>query len=1305
MKKLLSAILTICLVLSCAAPALAASFPDLEARHAWAVPAIDYMMSKGIVNGYEDDTFRPDRTVTRVEFIKMLNMTFGLTATAAIPYTDVPADQWYAPYVKQAVAQGYLLNYGSLLNPNGALSRQEAAALLVRYLNPDESLKASTTTFTDYSTIKTAYRDYVLLAAGIGLINGYEDDTFKPDKTLNRAEALAILYRAAGMICNDNVVESEAGAGDKNAVIIKNNITVTGANLPGRVIITEGVSGGTVTLSECQIGELIVRGTPTVILSGCTVDSMIVDCSSKGKTAPLSLLAGTVVKDMTLRTPADISTASRTTLTKLTVESGASRSTLSGSGTFTNAVINASGFVSDKMPTNYTLGRGISATFAGNVYNSSSAPSASDTGFKTQPSLYTSSSYNYLTLTPAATGTVHYYYTNTASVPTKDLFDSYYAVAGARSSFTVTANRSVDTQIGAISAVSSYSHVVVRFSDSLGNKYQPVVLPNRAISASSLFTVAPAVSVNGNYQYLSFTPAIDGTVCYYYTSNATVPSVDSFLDVYLSPATSYQGYIDITAGKAVNQSTFAATSVANYPYVAIMVINSANEEQQPIVVSVGGSSVTPTTATGFTVDPYCITSGTGITLGMTATYSGTVEYYFSSSSATPPSGVFDTNKTLTPVVLTGSVPVSAGTAANIPLLNAVSTTTYPYIVLRLTSSSGVTYNPVVAPINSSIGGNSGTPGAAGSGFVQAPSVSYASGKYTLSFQALGSGTVYYYLTNNPVSPGSTFMGNYDMTTSDKLAVKLGGALTATGTAQTLATVLSSGLGVDYKYMAVMYRQGSTAYTPVIISVPIAEEVINTETGILVGPTYTVYGMGGNNAAQHQVEFSSKFTGNVWYYYTDDKNVPKPSAVIDAVLMGGEGITERGQETVVANQKKQISIYFDSTAPKYMVLMLEDTKNNYYMPVVVSTSGLTSSSNIHSGFNENSTSVSTTAGLPTLEYISMESGKLYYFFTNNASNVADMWEFFSNSTTRGYYSAAAEGLKGTVNITAGKGTAYLTTTKSVAGYSHVVLMLQGAEGETGGYRKPLVLAVNGSASGNLGNATNSGFSDVPYLIGNSVYFVPSSMGTVYYGFTQTNSTTDLYGTLVALGALGGLGGGLTTSASTIAGIIATANHGSSVTVANAGTAQAIYIAPSYFSQYKYIALWTVNAAGQMSTPVFVSLGNNSSLGGLTGGMNGYTVAPQYNSILKQISFTPAVNGQVYYFYTNSTTNYSTHDAFATAYLQASSGASGIAGTMAAITGQAGSISVTVNTAINAYKYAWVYVYATNGTYTPVRLQLY
>ena len=94
MKKLLSAILTICLLLSCTAPAFAAVFPDLEPRHAWAEPAIEYMVSKGIIEGRPGGIFAPDDPVTRAEFIKMLNLTFGLTATAAIPYTDVPADQW-----------------------------------------------------------------------------------------------------------------------------------------------------------------------------------------------------------------------------------------------------------------------------------------------------------------------------------------------------------------------------------------------------------------------------------------------------------------------------------------------------------------------------------------------------------------------------------------------------------------------------------------------------------------------------------------------------------------------------------------------------------------------------------------------------------------------------------------------------------------------------------------------------------------------------------------------------------------------------------------------------------------------------------------------------------------------------------------------------------------------------------------------------------------------------------------------------------------------------------------------------------
>ena len=153
------------------------------------------------------------------------------------------------------------------------------------------------------------------------------------------------------------------------------------------------------------------------------------------------------------------------------------------------------------------------------------------------------------------------------------------------------------------------------------------------------------------------------------------------------------------------------------------------------------------------------------------------------------------------------------------------------------------------------------------------------------------------------------------------------------------------------------------------------------------------------------------------------------------------------------------------------------------------------------------------------------------------------------------------------------------------------------------------------------------------------------------------------------------------------------------------AQSIYIPASYFTQFKYIALWTVNAAGNMTTPVFVSLGNTS--GGSTLSSNGFTIQPQYIALMNQVSFTSAVNGQVYYFYTNSNVNYNTRSAFTTAFYQAMEAAGGIASFQSVIAGQASAITVPRNSITNdlSYKYVWLYVVSVEGNYTPVRIQLY
>ena len=66
-KKLISLFITVMLVVGMVSTVSAASFPDLEARHNWAKDAIDNMVSRGILKGYTDGTFKPDRAVTHME--------------------------------------------------------------------------------------------------------------------------------------------------------------------------------------------------------------------------------------------------------------------------------------------------------------------------------------------------------------------------------------------------------------------------------------------------------------------------------------------------------------------------------------------------------------------------------------------------------------------------------------------------------------------------------------------------------------------------------------------------------------------------------------------------------------------------------------------------------------------------------------------------------------------------------------------------------------------------------------------------------------------------------------------------------------------------------------------------------------------------------------------------------------------------------------------------------------------------------------------------------------------------------------
>ena len=135
----------------------------------------------------------PSQSVTRAEAVTFLYRLLENpeSGTGSCSYTDVTDDKWYAAPVR-AVCRLGLASDGELFRPDDAITRAEFVSILVN-LTSDAPADAS---FTDVPDDYWA-AEAIAKAATLGWIAGYDDGTFKPENTLTRAEACAIMNRVA----------------------------------------------------------------------------------------------------------------------------------------------------------------------------------------------------------------------------------------------------------------------------------------------------------------------------------------------------------------------------------------------------------------------------------------------------------------------------------------------------------------------------------------------------------------------------------------------------------------------------------------------------------------------------------------------------------------------------------------------------------------------------------------------------------------------------------------------------------------------------------------------------------------------------------------------------------------------------------------------------------------------------------------------------------------------------------------------------------------------------------------------------
>ena len=893
-KSAVSAFLAGIMILSMAVTAFAANVTFTDTSSHWAKDQIQYLASKDVLNGYKQSngtyTFQPEGTVTRAEFIKMLDETFGLTATKTISYTDVKSSDWFYPYFAKAAAQGYLLNYGTSCSPNGKLTREEATTLLVRYLGLTGSSEAAASTFTDYYSISQNYRSAVMIAVNAGLITGFKENngsyTFRPQETLTRAQALTILYRAAGAIYNVSAYTKDNGSASTNAVITRGGVTLSKIALSGRVIVTEGASGDPITLTGCTSSDTIyVRGSANLILDNSTIGNIVL--LSPNSTVMISLMNGTTVNNLTLSTRASLVVASGTKINTLTVDTGASGVGITGNGTIGMANVYAANLVSSIMPQEYKIASGLSANFASSVYSGSSDDQSA---FSTVPYVSATDNDYFLNLNADYTGRLYYYFSNVNDTPSTADFDGTYANAKYKGSFYVTKGKVYSEKVGTKYDLSDYSYIVLQMVTD-DRTYSPVRLSNTPTSGSG-FSTDPYLSDSDE---IEFTPQYNGTVWYYYTDSADSLTASKFQEKYKNVDSALKDKVSVSANR--DSSIYLKERyLDNYPYVAIMMESANGSYFQPVLVSAGDN--------GFEEEPEITTVGV---IEYKTNVSGTMYYYYAKTNEQPSPDKFLSNWRSAREY--GNVDVIRNRTATMNYKTSIAAD-YPYIVFCI--KDGDSYlTPFVLDITYD------------SGFTVDP---YVTASNELSFRASVSGTVRWYFSKYSTAPTSTeFMKEWNASSSSRSG-KVSASSYNYGT-----ITFDDSYTSTYPYIVVMLTgSNNTDYQPVVVDVK-----NNANSGFTVSPYC--------DKAAEKVYFKTASDGYISYYYSRSSSSAGLTEDFDSMYDWASS-AYKGTQNVKGGTLDYIDFSgVDTKTYGYIVIQFTDKNGVDYMPTFVDLTSNSSSS--------------------------------------------------------------------------------------------------------------------------------------------------------------------------------------------------------------------------------------------------------------------------------------------------------------------------------------------------------------------------
>lgn len=178
---------------------VSAAFSDVPANHPYFKP-IEFLRNENIINGYPDGTFKPAQVVNRAEALKIIlgAKKTAIQEAAGGSFSDVASGEWFAKYIETAKSLGIVSgNPDGTFAPGRIVNKVEFLKMLlltyevkfVNYVAPDKPL------YPDATDNGAWYIQYLDFAKSLNLIVPDAAGMIKPDQGLSRGEVADITYK------------------------------------------------------------------------------------------------------------------------------------------------------------------------------------------------------------------------------------------------------------------------------------------------------------------------------------------------------------------------------------------------------------------------------------------------------------------------------------------------------------------------------------------------------------------------------------------------------------------------------------------------------------------------------------------------------------------------------------------------------------------------------------------------------------------------------------------------------------------------------------------------------------------------------------------------------------------------------------------------------------------------------------------------------------------------------------------------------------------------------------------------------